>query len=55
MARRPRGCRRIAHVLDGLVCYLGHLWPLWDKKRRTFSGKVMSTVVVQGPPPGEKR
>ena len=40
--------RRIAHALDGAVCYLGFLWPLWDDKKQTFADKVMSSVVVQG-------
>lgn len=46
--------RDIAHFLDGLPCYLGYLWPLWDAKRQTFSDKVISTVVVKGPPPEHK-
>jgi uncharacterized RDD family membrane protein YckC len=39
--------RELAHVLDGLPCYLGYLWPLWDDKRQTFSDKVCGTVVVR--------
>ena len=51
--------RQIAHILDGLACYLGYLWPLWDAKRQTFADKIISTVCVpinpqprpqQGPP-----
>ncbi len=42
--------RYLAHVLDALPCYLGYLWPLWDKKRQTFADKVCSTVVVDQPP-----
>jgi len=38
--------RYLAHILDGLPCYLGYLWPLWDNKRQTFADKIMSTVVV---------
>lgn len=41
--------RQIAHILDGLVCYIGYLWPLWDTKRQTFADKIMSTVVIQQP------
>ncbi|SFB28206.1 Uncharacterized membrane protein YckC, RDD family [Amycolatopsis marina] len=41
--------RDLAHALDGLACYIGFLWPLWDEKRQTFSDKVMSTLVVQSP------
>lgn len=37
--------RDIVHILDGLPCYLGYLWPIWDAKRQTFSDKIMKTVV----------
>ena len=39
--------RELAHVIDGLPCYLGYLWPLWDDKRQTFSDKICGTVVVR--------
>jgi uncharacterized RDD family membrane protein YckC len=39
--------RELAHVIDGLPCYLGYLWPLWDDKRQTFADKICSTVVVR--------
>lgn len=39
--------RDIAHFLDGLPCYIGYLWPLWDNKRQTFADKVCSSVVVK--------
>jgi uncharacterized RDD family membrane protein YckC len=38
--------RKIAHILDGFLCYLGYLWPIWDAKSQTFADKVMNTVVV---------
>ncbi|MFD0020394.1 RDD family protein [Streptomyces sp. NPDC058382] len=41
--------RKLAHILDGVPCYLGWLWPLWDAKRQTFSDKVCSTVVIRVP------
>jgi uncharacterized RDD family membrane protein YckC len=41
--------RQLAHLLDGLVCYLGYLWPLWDRKRQTFADKIVSTVVLNPP------
>ena len=48
--------RQIAHIVDGLVCYIGYLWPLWDAKRQTFADKIMTTVCVplnpQPLPPG---
>jgi uncharacterized RDD family membrane protein YckC len=39
--------RKICHFLDGFVCYLGYLWPLWDAKKQTFADKIMNTVVVR--------
>lgn len=50
--------RQIVHILDGMVCYLGYLWPLWDAKRQTlFADKMMSTVCLptEGAPPTEMR
>jgi uncharacterized RDD family membrane protein YckC len=48
--------RQIAHIVDGLLCYIGYLWPLWDDKRQTFADKIMTTVCVplnpQPLPPG---
>jgi uncharacterized RDD family membrane protein YckC len=41
--------RRLLHVLDGLPCYLGYLWPLWDQKNQTFADKLVHTVVIKDP------
>ncbi|SEO18360.1 RDD family protein [Actinacidiphila rubida] len=41
--------RRLLHVLDSLSCYLGYLWPLWDRKRQTFADKCVHTVVIKDP------
>jgi len=41
--------RYLAHYLDSLVCYLGWLWPLWDRRNQTFADKIMNTVVVIQP------
>lgn len=41
--------RQLAHILDGLPCYLGFLWPLWDAKRQTFADKVVGTYVIDQP------
>lgn len=38
--------RQIAHIVDGLVCYIGYLFPLWDAKRQTLADKIMTTVCV---------
>jgi len=39
--------RRLAHFLDGIICYIGFLWPLWDAKNQTLADKVCSSVVVK--------
>ncbi|MCM2421159.1 MULTISPECIES: RDD family protein [unclassified Streptomyces] len=41
--------RRLCHALDGMACYIGYLWPLWDEKNQTFADKIMHTVVVKRP------
>jgi uncharacterized RDD family membrane protein YckC len=38
--------RQFLHLLDGMLCNLGYLWPLWDAKRQTFADKIMSTVCL---------
>ncbi|KQX74410.1 MULTISPECIES: RDD family protein [Aeromicrobium] len=39
--------RQLVHVLDGLPCGLGYLWPLWDRENRTFADMIMSTRVFK--------
>lgn len=39
--------RGIAHFVDGLICYIGYLFPLWDKKKQTIADKIIGTVVVE--------
>ena len=39
--------RWLLHIVDGLPCFLGYLWPLWDKKKQTFADKIVSTIVIQ--------
>jgi hypothetical protein len=29
--------RQLAHVIDGAICYVGYLFPLWDAKRQTIA------------------
>ncbi|MFE6688671.1 RDD family protein [Streptomyces sp. NPDC057743] len=41
--------RKLCHIVDGLPCYIGYLWPLWDEKNQTFADKIVTTVVVQAP------
>ena len=38
--------RQFAHVIDGLICNIGYLFPLWDAKRQTIADKLMSTVCL---------
>jgi len=38
--------RQLAHIIDGAICYIGYLFPLWDAKRQTLADKIMTTVCV---------
>ncbi len=38
--------RQFAHVVDGAICYIGYLFPLWDAKRQTLADKIMTTVCL---------
>lgn len=44
--------RQLCHFLDGVACYVGFLWPLWDEKRQTFADKVIRSVVIPASPEG---
>jgi uncharacterized RDD family membrane protein YckC len=39
--------RDIAHLVDGLICFVGYLFPLWDSRRQTLADKIVKTVVVK--------
>ncbi|MCD0453328.1 RDD family protein [Actinocorallia sp. API 0066] len=42
-----RGVGRVfAHIIDYVPCQLGYLWPLFDRRRQTFSDMVCETKVV---------
>jgi uncharacterized RDD family membrane protein YckC len=41
--------RYLAHFVDGIICGIGFLFPLWDKKRQTLADKLVSTVVIVVP------
>ena len=41
--------RAIAHFVDGIICYVGYLWPLWDAQKQTLADKIMKTVVITAP------
>ncbi len=38
--------RWICHIVDGIPCYVGYLWPIWDAKKQTFADKIMNTYVI---------
>ncbi|MEV6929044.1 RDD family protein [Dactylosporangium sp. NPDC051485] len=40
--------RDICHFVDGIICYIGFLFPLWDAKRQTIADKIVKTLVVKG-------
>jgi len=39
--------RTLVHIIDGIPCYLGYLWPLWDAENRTFTDMVLNTRVYK--------
>jgi uncharacterized RDD family membrane protein YckC len=38
--------RQLAHIVDGIICYIGYLFPLWDAKRQTIADKIMKTICL---------
>ena len=48
--------RELAHLLDTLALFVGWLWPLWDRRRRTFADLLVGTEVHRvGPPERDMR
>ncbi|ABM10992.1 RDD family protein [Mycolicibacterium vanbaalenii] len=39
--------RELAHLLDTLAVFVGWLWPLWDRRRRTFADLLAGTEVYR--------
>jgi uncharacterized RDD family membrane protein YckC len=39
--------RDLAHIIDGIICYIGFLFPLWDAKKQTLADKIVKTVVLR--------
>jgi Mce-associated membrane protein len=40
-----------AHLLDTAALFIGWLWPLWDRRRRTFADLLLRTEVHSVEPP----
>jgi len=38
--------RQFAHIIDGIICGIGWLFPLWDSKKQTIADKLVKTVVI---------
>lgn len=50
--------RELAHLVDTASLFMGWLWPLWDRRRRTFADLLARTevrAVEQSAPPGRVR
>lgn len=48
--------RELAHLLDTAALGVGWLWPLWDRRRRTFADLLLRTEVLRvGPPRRDMR
>ena len=45
--------RVFAHLIDGAICGIGWLFPLWDSKRQTIADKIVKSVVVSDPNAGQ--
>jgi len=41
--------RDVAHIVNGVLLYLGYLWPLWDPRRQAFSDKLTHALVLRDP------
>ncbi|MEU8782895.1 RDD family protein [Streptomyces sp. NPDC048637] len=39
--------RYLCRYLNGLLCGIGWLWPLWDDKSQTFADKLVGSLVVK--------
>jgi hypothetical protein len=40
-------------MIDGAICGIGWLFPLWDTKRQTIADKIVKSVVVVDPNAGQ--
>lgn len=39
--------RKLAHLIDQIICFIGYLFPLWDPMRQTIADKLLETVVLK--------
>ncbi|HLL67709.1 MAG TPA: RDD family protein [Micromonosporaceae bacterium] len=39
--------RELAHTIDGIICGIGYLFPLWDAKKQTIADKLVTTLVTK--------
>ena len=39
--------RDLAHFIDGIICFIGYLFPLWDAKKQTIADKLVKTLVIK--------
>jgi uncharacterized RDD family membrane protein YckC len=44
--------RALAHFVDGIICFVGWLFPLWDAQKQTIADKLMGTIVIKVPAEG---
>ena len=51
------GCslRDLAHLLDTAALFIGWLWPLWDRRNRTFADLLLRTEVHRVGPAAARR
>jgi Mce-associated membrane protein len=47
--------RDLAHLLDTAALFIGWLWPLWDRRNRTFADLLLRTEVRKVAPPRDMR
>jgi uncharacterized RDD family membrane protein YckC len=41
--------RALATIINSVICYVGWLFPLWDRDKQTLADKIVSTVVCVVP------
>jgi uncharacterized RDD family membrane protein YckC len=39
--------RYFGRIISGAVCYLGFLWPLWDKEKQAWHDKMVNSIVIK--------